>query len=129
MSKHYGLDYAPGQLFCTIHIVLGWDEALKKVLQNIEKKIGHEKLLASLNYIEIDNDSFVAIAQAIDTILRLISPEFSHKSLSIYFAFSDFMSRSDRQIMAFALKDRRFGKLSACAAVVLYHWSDLQMFL
>ena len=31
--------------------------------------------------------------------------------------------------MAFALKDRRFGRLSATSAVCIHHWDDLQLFL
>ena len=84
------------------------------------------KLFSNLNYVYVDSDNFDSVNSSIDCVLRLISPQFSHKAWSRYRKFSDYMEQNGLQNLAFAQRDRRFGGSAASAAVVNYHWEHLR---
>ena len=131
VSEALGLAHVPGQSFCVVHTVLGFDQALKKVCLEVQSQIGLEKLLvnSSGSSIGTELETFDIASHAVDVINRLISPTFSNKPWSRYSQFTDYMEAKGEQNMAFALKDRRFGQLCATSAVSIHHWDNLRAFL
>lgn len=129
VAKFFQTDHVPGSLSCTVHSALGFDAGMKKILHSLEMNIGTHKMFANIHYLESENDSKVASNLAVDAILRLVSPDFSHKTWCKYFKFTEFLDTKHIKNECFALKDRRFGKLSACSAVTIRHWNDIKEFL
>ena len=126
IAQELGVTHCPGEFFCLIHSVLGFDRSESQCFLKLQKEIGVTKLFSNLNYVDVDNDSFDAVNSSLDCILRLISPQFSHKAWSRFRKFSDFMEQHGEKNLAFAQRDKRFGGAAASAAVANYHWEHLQ---
>ena len=107
------IEHQSGQVFFYIHI---W--------QDLQIKIGAEKIFPSISYSNLDQDTTVVILQCLDALMRLVSPSFSHKT---YFQCNKFLG--ERKNRAFAVKDRRFGALPASFLVALHHFDDILPFL
>ena len=127
VAKYMGLEHEPGQIYCNIHPVLMFDEKMKKVWQDLQIRIGADKIFPSFNYSNMDQETTVVILQGLDAIMRLVSPSYSHKAWSRYFQFNKFLGSKKNK--AFAVKDRRFGALPASCLVGLHHFDDVQAFL
>ena len=118
-----------GELFCTTHTVLGFDNAMTKVIKKLEENLDAHKL--SQNFlvdISIDNKDTV-VTSAISWTMSLFGPEKSHKPWNVYERFKTFMTRKNRKVCLVPLKDYRFGCLSMCSAVFLHHYEDFKEFL
>ena len=59
VANKLGVTHQPGQIYCNIHPVLMFDEKLKKVWQNLQMKIGAEKLFPSISYSDLDQSTFI----------------------------------------------------------------------
>ena len=81
-AKQMGFQHQPGQIFCTIHPILMMDEKVKGFWQELQIKIGHEKIFPSITYSNIDQNTFIVILQSLDALMRLVSPTHSHKAWS-----------------------------------------------
>ena len=127
VAQYMGLEHQPGQIFCNIHPVLMFDEKMKKMWQELQIKIGAEKIFPSISYTNMDQSTTVVIMQCLDALMRLVSPTYSHKAWSRYFQFNKFLG--ERKNRAFAVKDRRFGALPASCLVALHHFDDILSFL
>ena len=123
------LPIAQESFFCLIHTVLGFDLEESKCFLKIQQQIGVTKLFTNLNYIDTESDSFDAVKTSVDCILRLISPQYSHKEWSRYKHFCDSMEQIGEKNQAFAQRDKRFGGAAAAAAVVNFHWDHLKQHL
>ena len=127
VAQCMGLEHQPGQIFCNIHPVLMFDEKMKKMWQDLQIKIGAEKIFPSISYSNLDQETTVVILQCLDALMRLVSPSYSHKAWSRYFQFNKFLGQ--RKNRAFAVKDRRFGALPASCLVALHHFDDILNYL
>ena len=98
---------------------------------SVQNQIGTEKLLVNSTSSSTGSDleCFDVASYAVAMCMKLISPTFSNKPWSRYSQFCVFMESKGSQNMAFALKDRRFGRLCATCAVCIHHWEDLKSFL
>ena len=83
VAQYMGLEHQPGQIFCNIHPVLMFDEKMKKMWQDLQIKIGAEKIFPSISYTNLDQNSFIVILQCLDALMRLVSPSYSHKAWSV----------------------------------------------
>ena len=92
-----------------------FDEKVKKVWQDLQIKIGAEKIFPSISYSNLDQDTTIVILQCLDALMRLVSPSYSHKARSRYFQFTKFLGNKKNR--AFAVKDRRFGALPTSCLV------------
>jgi hypothetical protein len=128
VAQYMGLEHQPGQIFCNIHPVLMFDEKMKKIWQDLQIRIGADKIFPSISYgLNMDQDTTVVFMQCLDALMRLVSPTYSHKAWSRYFQFNKFLGA--RKNRAFAVKDRRFGALPASCLVALHHFDDILAFL
>ena len=68
-----------------------FDEKAKKVWQDLQIKIGAEKIFPSISYSNLDQETTIVILQCLDALMRLVSPSYSHKAWSRYFQFTKFL--------------------------------------
>ena len=61
--------------------------------------------------------------------LKLVAPEYSHKQWNKYREFSEFLKVHEVIKVLFSYKDQRFGCLSRAAAVLLFNFDMLSLFL
>ena len=66
---------------------------------------------------------------ALDIMLKLIAPEYSHKMWNYYKEFCLYLDTQEVEKVMFANKDQRFGCLSRAAAVLLFLYEHLANFL
>ena len=83
VAKTLGVTHVPGQIYCNIHPVLMFDEELKSVWEDLEKKIGAEKLFPSLSYSNLDLDSLLVSVQCLDGLTNFVSPDKSDRALIV----------------------------------------------
>ena len=121
LAELLDLDDAKGQLFCGAHTTLGFSSAMNSRLSVIER---HMTLEAIFNNFMVDLDFDTkhgsVAGQACDVILRLVAPEYAHKSWNYYEEFLSFLKKHEVSQVLFAYKDHRFGCLSRAAAVIVY---------
>ena len=127
VASKLGVTHQPGQIYCNIHPILMFDEKVKKMWQNLQKKIGAEKLFPSISYSNLDQNTFTVALQCLDALMRFISPTFSHKAWSRHFQFNKFLEAKAN--CSFALKDHRFGQLATVCLIGLLHFNDVIEFL
>ena len=130
LQEMYSLDEPAGQLFCGSHTTLGFSNAMDSWVGKIEEdmKISQvtSKFMVSLD-ISSKNSSVAGLA--LDILLKLVAPEYSHKQWNYYKEFCLFLESQDTEAVMFAYKDQRFGCLSRAAAVILYLLEALGNFL
>ena len=84
-----------------------FDEKVKKVWQDLQIKIGAEKIFPSISYSNLDQETTIVILQCLDALMRLVSPSYSHKAWSRYFQFTKFLGNKKNR--AFAVKEKIWG--------------------
>ena len=72
IADELGITYCPGEFFCAIHTLLGFDRSESSFFLKIQNEIGVIKLFANLNYVDLDSDAFDAVKNSVDCILRLL---------------------------------------------------------
>ena len=130
LQELYNLDKPAGQLFCGSHTTLGFASALNKIVASIERDMKLENILAHFMVdIEADSKHGSFAGQALDMMLKLVAPEYSHKQWNKFKEFTEFLRLNDVDMVLFSYKDQRFGCLSRAAAVLLYNMEWLNLFL
>ena len=130
LQELYNLEKRAGQIFCGTHTVLGFSSAMNSIVLKIELKMGLDKLLSSfMCSMELDTKNGSLAGQALDMMLRLVAPEFKHKSWNYYGQFTHYLEERRIPLTLFSYKDHRFGCLSRASAVLLYNYEHLAGFL
>lgn len=130
LQELYDLDKPAGQLFCGSHTTLGFASALNKVVASIERDMKMENILAHFMVeIEAESKHGSFAGQALDMMLKLVAPEYSHKQWNKFKEFTEFLRLNKVDMVLFSYKDQRFGCLSRAAAVLLYNMEWLNLFL
>ena len=130
LMEMFELDKPAGQLFCGSHTVLGFSSAMNAVVLRLELSMGLDKLLSTfMCSMELDSKNGSLAGQSLDMMLRLVCPEFKHKSWNYYGLFTQYLKERGVALVLFAYKDHRFGCLSRAAAVLLYNYEHLKGFL
>ena len=121
LQDMYNLDDSKGQLFCGVHTTLGFSSAMNKVMGIVERDMTLEAILENFKVdLDFDSKHGSLAGQACDVILRLIAPEFRHKSWNYYESFLSHLKKAGAEEVLFAYKDHRFGCLSRACAVIVY---------
>ena len=130
LAELYDLDTQAGQIFCNTHTTLGFSSGMNKVMRNVESGMKMEEVVKSfmvdLDY-DIKNSSISG--QALDMMLRLVAPEYSHKPWNRYSQFMVYLKERGLDGHLFAYKDARFGLLSRAAGIALYNYDNISSFL
>ena len=126
----FDLDKPPGQLFCGTHTVLGFSNTMNGVVTKIELKMGLDKILAGFMVgMELDSKHGSLAGQSLDMILKLVAPEYKHKSWNYHGIFTHYCQERGIPLTLFAYKDHRFGCLSRASVVALVNYEALEGFL
>ena len=130
MADMYDLDTVAGQLFCGTHTTLGFASGMNKQLAIIERDMTLEAIFKNF-MVDLDFDSKhgSVVGQALDCMLRLIAPEYSHKPWNYYRQFVHYLKEQDIKQVLFSYKDQRFGCLSRAAAVMVLIFPYIESFL
>ena len=73
IASELGVIHTPGEFYCLMHTVLGFDRIESKGVLQIQNTVGVSKMFSNLNYIDVESDSFDAVKTSVDCIMRLIS--------------------------------------------------------
>ena len=94
---------------------------MNNVLAAVERDITLEAIFNNF-MIDLDFDSKHGSVggQACDVILRLVAPEFLHKTWNYYESFLKHLKDRSAELVPFDYKDLRIGCLSRACAVILY---------
>ena len=130
LQEMYSLETPAGQLFCGSHTTLGFSSSMNKTIGMIEQdmKIAHitSKFMVGL---DVDSKNSSVAGVALDIMLKLVAPEYSHKMWNYYSQFCLYLEAHQVEKVIFAYKDQRFGCLSRAAAVLLFLYEHLGNFL
>ena len=130
LADLYDLDTPVGQIFCNTHTTLGFSSGMNKVMRVVEAGMNLEDVtkgfMVDLDY---DTKNSSVAGQALDMMLRLVAPEFSHKPWNRHKQFLVYLKERDLDGHLFCYKDARFGCLSKAAAVAIYNYDNIHSFL
>ena len=130
LADMYDLSKPPGQLFCGSHTVLGFSNSMNQVVMKVELKMGLDKVLAGFMVgMELDSKHGSLAGQSLDMILRLVAPEFKHKSWNYHGTYKHYLQERGLDLTLFSYKDHRFGCLSRASAVCLNNYEHIEGFL
>ena len=130
LAELYDLDTPAGQIFCNTHTTLGFAAGMNKVLRLVEAGMHLEEVVKTFMVdLDFDTKNSSVAGQALDMILRLVAPEYSHKPWNRNKQYKVYLQERDLDGHLFAYKDARFGCLSKAAAVALYNFDNISNFL
>ena len=127
ISGKLGLKWIPGQLYCCIHTVLGWQDGMVKKWCEYQEKIGYDKLYPSITGFELDMEDKSLVKQVLECYLRLTADRWQARSWNRYDAYCKFCKDQGKQNMGQELHGNRFGDLEKCCAIGIYSletWTD-----
>ena len=130
LQEMFDLDKPPGQLFCGTHTCLGFSNAQNKVVTEVESKMKLETVLSQFMVgMELDSKSGSLAGQALDMQLKLVAPEYKHKSWNYHGLYTHYLEQRNVELSLFSYKDARFGLLGRASAVLLHNHDHLESFL
>ena len=130
LAELYDLDTQAGQIFCNTHTTLGFSSGMNKVMRNVESGMKMEEVVKSFMVdLDYDTKNSSIAGQALDMMLRLVAPEYSHKPWNRYSQFMVYLKERGLDGHLFAYKDARFGLLSRAAGIALYNYYNISSFL
>ena len=80
MSAKLGLKWVPGQLYCLIHSVLGFQEGVCNTWLKYQEEMGHDKLYPSITGFEMDVENKGLIKQIMEMYLRMTADRWQARS-------------------------------------------------
>lgn len=130
LQQMFDLDTPPGQIFCGTHTTLGFSSTMNKVVKQIEILMKLETILSKFMVgMELDSKNGSLAGQALDMMLKLVAPEYRHKSWNYHGLYTNYVEQRGLELTLFAYKDHRFGCLSRASAVLLNNLDNLTSFL
>ena len=127
ISAKLGLEWVPGQLYCLIHSVLGFQDGISKTWLKYQEEIGHEKLYPSITGFEMDVEEKGLIKQILEMYLRLTADRWQARSWNRFEEFTIFCKEREVKNLGQELHGNRFGELEKCCAIAVYSlptWKD-----
>ena len=92
--------------------------------------MGLDKVLAGFMVgLDLDSKHGSMAGQSLDMILRLVAPEYKHKSWNYYGTYTHYLQERGLDLTLFSYKDQRFGCLSRASAVCLMNYDHIEGFL
>ena len=130
LSQKLEREDVAGQLFCNPHTALGFDRAISGVANEVETKMGLEKIFQGFVLdVNIDEKNDAVSLNTVSWVLNLFGPDCIQKPWNYHKDFTIDMNKKGKKVSLFQMKDFRFGALSKSCAVVCYHWQDFVEFL
>ena len=130
LQELWDLNKPPGQLYCGTHTCLGFSSCMNRVVTVLETKMQLETVLSKFMVsMELDSKSGSLAGQALDMKLKLVAPEYRHKSWNYHGLYILYLEERNIKTSLFAYKDQRFGLLGRASAVLLHNFPHLESFL
>ena len=120
MSAKLGLEWIPGQLYCLIHSVLGFQDGICNTWLKYQEVMGHDKLYPSITGFEMDVEDKGLIKQIMEMYLRLTADRWQARSWNRYEEYTLFCKDREMRNMGQELHGNRFGELEKCCAIAVY---------
>ena len=127
MSAKLGLEWVPGQLYCLIHSVLGFQDGVCNTWLKYQEEMGHDKLYPSITGFELDVEDKGLIKQIMEMYLRLTADRWQARSWNKFEEFTIFCTERGMRNVGQELHGNRFGELEKCCAIAVYSlptWKD-----
>ena len=127
ISAKLGLEWIPGQLYCLIHSVLGFQDGICNTWLRYQEVMGHDKLYPSVTGFEMDVEDRGLIKQIMEMYLRLTADRWQARSWNRYEEYTLFCKDRGMRNMGQELHGNRFGELEKCCAIAVYSlptWKD-----
>ena len=127
ISDKLGLEWKPGQLFCCLHTVLGFQTGMEDVWQKYQSALGHDKMYPSVTGFELDMNDKLLSKQILECFLRLTADRWQARSWNKYEEFTKFASENQKKNCGQELHGNRFGDLERSCAIGVYSlvtWVD-----
>ena len=121
------IDTPAGQIFCNVHTTLGFDSEMKNIVNEVEANIGMQNIFSGFA-MDLDTKGSITL-NFVRWTLNLFGPDKIQKPWNLHLLFLEYMTKHNKPVKLFAMKDARFGNLSKSAAIVIYHWNDFIKFL
>jgi hypothetical protein len=130
LQEMYSLDKPAGQLFCGAHTTLGFSNSMDKTVSKIEEDMKISQTTSKFMVgLDVDSKNSSVAGLALDIMLKLVAPEYSHKQWNYYSLFCLYLKSDQVDVVLFSYKDQRFGCLSRAAAVLVFLQEHLGGFL
>lgn len=120
ISSKLGLTWIPGQLYCCIHTVLGFQTGIKDVWMRYQSSIGHKKMYPSVTGFEMEMEDQCLVKQVLEGFLRLTADRWQARSWNKYEEYNKFCQIAQIINKAIELHGNRFGDLERCSAIGVY---------
>lgn len=126
VAEKLASDHQPTQLLCNIHPLMMFQNAIKKVCQDIHAKLGKKKINECfIADVDFANEGF--IIKAMKCMANFVSKEYSAKPWNRFNHFTAFIH--PRENFMKTLKDHRFNLFMEVALIVLHHMDDVKAYL
>ena len=103
LQEMFDLNKAPGQLFCGTHTCLGFSSCQNKMVTEVERKMKLETVLSQFMVgMELDSKSGSLAGQALDMQLKLVAPEYKHKSWNYHGLYTLYLEQRDVELSLFS---------------------------
>ena len=96
MSSKLGLEWIPGQIFCCIHTVLGFQDGMVSLWIIYQTKIGQDKMYPSITGFELDMEEKCLIKQILECFMRLTADRWQARSWNRFEAFLEYAKTTVR---------------------------------
>ena len=123
ISCRLGLEWKPGQLFCCLHTVLGFQTGMENIWQKYQVAIGHDKMYPSITGFELDMNDKLLPKQILECFLRLTADRWQARSWNRFEAYSKFVTELDKLNLGQELHGNRFGDFERCCTIGVYSLS------
>ncbi len=107
MAAVYDLATAAGQAFCGSHTTLGFSSSMNKKVAEIERDMRVEAVLSKFMVsMDLDSKNGSLAGQALDMMLKLFAPEYSHKMWNYFRQYVAYLEAKGAEKTLFSYKVR-----------------------
>ena len=120
LSSQLGVQWIPGQLYCCIHTVLGFQSELVNIWTKYQSAVGYDKMYPKITGLELDLEENCLIKQILDVFMRLTADRWQARPWNKYKDYDQFCKDNEVSNFGQQLHGNRFGELEKCCAIGLY---------
>ena len=120
ISAQLGVKWIPGQLYCCIHTVLGFQSDMVKLWMHYQSLVGYDKMYPEITGLELDMEGKCLIKQILECFFRLTADRWQARAWNKYEEFDQFCRDNMTINLSQQLHGNRFGELEKCCGIGLY---------
>ena len=120
LSAQLGVTWIPGQLYCCIHTVLGFQTGMVKLWLKYQSLVGYEKMYPEITGLELDMEDKCLVKQILECFLRLTADRWQARSWNKFEEFDQFCKDNNTTNLSQQLHGQRFGELEKCCGIGIY---------